>query len=374
MRMSVYLFSFSLIMPYSLTIIILLLLSIYPSFSSISFHTETQSTRLVNRTTFGSTTECSIRLGGKQFTRKFYRMITCRYVENLSSISSYLFKYSNDINTLEIIDSKISHWNIDESSKILRRFEYLIFHRTSIINSNQTCLFNPLARKLFYLHLTQFSPSLDQLFSNRSCLTMKRLHVLILDQTKLGDQSILLKKFPNLHILRLNFSSFHQPLTDAYLRSFIYLQDLLINVDDDCHRCEYEWLKYARRDSNSILYRISPHSGCMDWNHGRIFVPWHDAPLCGSCSLPMMTLNNRMKTQELCRMEDGITEYYCRAFYGRESVFQLWTNVFQKKFMWIEQLPSTMRPTHEFMKPKYTKSISKRDGNQTVDRLVCRMN
>ena len=355
----------------SSTIIILILLSISQTCCSISFHTETQSTRLVNRTNFGSTTECSIRLGGKQFTRKFYRMITCRYVENLSSISSYLIQYSNDINALEIIDSKISNWTIDESGKVLRRFEYLIFHRTTIINSNQSCLFNPLSRKLFYLHLTQFSPSFDQLFSSRSCLTMKRLHVLILDQTKLGDPTILSKKLPNIHILRLNFSSSHRPLTDVYLRSFVYLQDFLLNVDDDCHRCEYEWLKYARRDEHSVLYRISPHSGCMDWNRGKIFVPWHDAPLCGSCSLPMM-INSRMRHQELCRMEDGITEHYCRAFYGRESVFQAWTNVFQKNITRIEQLPSTMRPTYEFMKSKYTKSMSKRDANQTiVDRLVC---
>lgn len=356
-------------MPCSSLIILLILLPIIRSFSPISFHIETQSTRLVNRTIFGSTTECSIRLGGKQFTLKFYRIITCRYVENLSSISSYLRAYSNEINALEIIDSKISLWNVDEYGKLLRRFEYLIFHRTIIINQTNSCLFNPLAKRLFYLHLTQVSPSLDRWFSNRSCLSMKRLHVLILDQTDLGDEKILLKNFPYLHILRLNFSSFHHALTDSYLRSFIYLQDFLLNVNDDCHRCEYEWLKYATRDDNYVLYRISPNSGCMDWNRGKMFVKWHDAPLCGSCFLPL--IKKKMINEEICRMEDGISEHYCRAFYGRESFFRLWTEVFQKKIKSIEPISSTMRPTYEFMKSKYTKSINlrvKRDENQTVDR------
>jgi hypothetical protein len=68
-------------------------------------------------------------------------------------------------------------------------------------------------------------------------------------------------------------------------------------------------------------------------------------------------------------MEDGITEHYCKAFYGRQSLFQLWTNVFEKKIKQIMQLPSTMRPNQEFMKSKYTNSIiqrHKRDINSTV--------
>ena len=61
-------------------------------------------------------------------------MITCRYVENLSNIYPYLLKYSNDITALEITDSIIKNWNINEYSKVFRKFEFLIFHRTTIIN------------------------------------------------------------------------------------------------------------------------------------------------------------------------------------------------------------------------------------------------
>ncbi|CAF4563392.1 unnamed protein product, partial [Rotaria sp. Silwood2] len=86
------------------------------SSNSIYFHTKTRSTQLINRMVFGSTTECSIRLGGKQFTLKFYKMITCRYVENLSNIYPYLLKYSHDITALEITDSIIKNWNINEYS------------------------------------------------------------------------------------------------------------------------------------------------------------------------------------------------------------------------------------------------------------------
>jgi hypothetical protein len=315
----------------------------------------------------GSITECSIRLGGKQFTLKFYKMITCRYVDNLSTIYSYLLKYSNDITALEITDSKIRNWNITEYGKVFRKFEYLIFHRTTILNQTNSCLFNPLAKKLFYLHLTDFSPSLESLIGNQSCSIMKQLHVLILDRTDLGDENILLNKFPNLHLLRLNFSSIHQPLNYSYLRSFIYLQDFFLNVNDDCHRCEYEWLKYASRDENYVLFRISPKSGCMDWNRGGKFLQWKDAPLCGSCSLPLII--NKRKMNEICKMEDGITEHYCRAFYGREGLFQSWTNAFDKEINQTAGLRSTMSPTHEILKTKYTKSMIgryRRDSNQTV--------
>jgi hypothetical protein len=168
------------------------------SSKSIHFHTETRSTRLVNRTFFGSTTECSIRVGGKQFTLKFYKIITCRYVENLSQIYPYLLKYSNDINALEITDSIITNWNINLYLKVFRKFEYLIFHRTTL-TTKISCPFNSLSSKLFYLHLTNFSPSIETLFSNQSCSVMKRLHVLILDHTNLGNENILLNKFPNLH-------------------------------------------------------------------------------------------------------------------------------------------------------------------------------
>jgi hypothetical protein len=330
------------------------------------FHIHTRSTRLVNRTLFGPTTECSIRLGGKQFTLKFYKMITCRYVENLSNIYPYLLKYSNDITALEITDSIIKTWNINEYSKVFRKFEFLIFHRTTIMNQT-LCSFNSLSTKLFYLHLTHFSPSLDTFFSNQSCSIMKNLHVLILDHTNLGDENILLKNFPNLHILRLSYSSFNHPLNNSYLRLFIYLQDFLLKVNDDCHRCEYEWLKYATRDNNSLLFSISSNSGCMDWNRGRKFLKWQYAPLCGSCSLPLII--NRIKTKEICKMEDGITEHYCKAFYGRQSLFQSWTKTFEKKTIQFVELPSTMRPNQEFMKSKYTTSINKRykrDANSTV--------
>ncbi len=350
-----------------LIILLFLTIPIVSSSDVISFHTKTRSTRLVNRTVLGTITECSIRLGGKQFTLKFYKMITCRYVENLSNIYPYLLKYSNDITALEITDSNIRNWNINEYSKVFRKFEYLIFHRTKIINQTNPCLFNSLARKLFYLHLTHFSPSLENLFSNQSCSIMKHLHVLILDHTDLGDENILLNKFPNLHLLRLNFSSFYHPLNYSYLRSFVYLQDFFLNVNDDCHRCEYEWLKYATRDDNYVLFRISPNSGCMDWNRGGNFLQWKHAPLCGSCSLPLI-INNR-RTDEICKMEDGITEHYCRAFYGRQSLFQCWTNVFEKKINQIVELRSTMRPNYEFMKSKYTKPMIeryRRDLNQTV--------
>ncbi len=298
-------------------------------------------------------------------------MITCRYVENLGNIYPYLLKYSNDITALEITDSKIQNWNISEYSKVFRKFEFLIFHRTTILNRTIFCPFNFLSTKLFYLHLTHFSPSLEHFFSHPSCLKMTRLHVLILDHTDLGDENLLLKTFPNLHLLRLNFSSFHHPLNSSYLRSFLYLQDFLLNVNDDCHRCEYEWLKYATRDENYVLFRISPKSGCMDWNRGRKFLQWQHAPLCGSCSLPL--IKNKIPTNEICQMEDGITEHYCKAFYGRQSLFQPWTNVFEKKTKEIIQLPSTMRPSYEFMKSKYTTLIIeryKRDGNNTVCRFV----
>jgi hypothetical protein len=354
----------------SSSIIILILLSLTINLilsNSIYFHTKTRSTQLVNRTLFGSITECSIRLGGKQFQLKFYKMITCRYVENLSTIYPYLLKYSNDITSLEITDSKIQNFNINEYSKVFRKFEFLILHRTTIINQTILCPFNSLSTKLFYLHLTHFSPSLDKFFSNKSCSIMKQLHVLILDHTDLGDENILLNKFPNLHLLRLNFSSFNHPLNYSYIRLFSYLQDFLLNVKDDCHRCEYEWIKYATRDENYVLFRISPNSGCMDWNREGKFIKWQHAPLCGSCSLPLII--DKIKTNEICKMEDGITEHYCKAFYGRQSLFQLWTNIFEKKIKQIMQLPSTMRPNQEFMKSKYTNSIIqryKRDINSTV--------
>ncbi|CAF1418120.1 unnamed protein product [Rotaria sordida] len=326
------------------------------SSNSIYFHTKTRSTQLINRMLFGSTTECSIRLGRKQFTLKFYKMITCRYVENLSNIYPYLLKYSHDITALEITDSIIKNWNINQYAKVFRRFQFLIFHRTTIINKT-LCSFNTLSSNLFYLHLTNFSPSLENFFSNQSCLIMKRLHVLILDHTDLGNKNILLDKFPNLHILRLNFSSFNHPLNYSYIRLFPYLQDFFLKFNDDCHRCEYEWLKYATRDNNYILFHISPNSGCMDWNRGGKFLQWQHAPLCGSCSLPLII--NKKKTNNICKMEDGITEHYCKAFYGQQSLFQPWTNIFEKKTIKIIELPSTIRPSQEFMKSKYTTPIIK---------------
>lgn len=353
-------------MNYS-SLIIILILCKFISTNSIYFHTKTRSTQLVNRTLFGSTTECSIRLGGKQFQLKFYKMITCRYVDNLSIIYPYLLKYSNDITALEITDSKLKDFNINKYSKIFHKFQYLILNRITIINQTTICPFNTLSRKLFYLHLTSFSPSLDVFFSNQSCLIMKHLHVLILDQTNLGDENILLKYFPNLHLLRFNFSSFNHPLNYSYMRSFIYLQDFLLNINDDCHRCEYEWLKYATRDKNDVLFHISPNSGCMDWNRGRKFLKWQQAPLCGSCSLPLII--NKIRTNVFCRMEDGITEHYCKAFYGRESLFELWTDKFEKNIEQVIPLPSTMRPRQEFIKSKYTRTINpryRRDINSTV--------
>ena len=337
--------------------------------SSSSYLTNTRSTRLVNRTRFGSATECSIRLGGKQFTSKFYRMITCRYVANLSVIYPYLLEHSNDITALEITDSTIDQWNIDEYPKAFRRFQFLILHRTRFLQQS-ACPFNTIAPKLFYLHLAHFSPSLEHVFVNRSCSPMKQLHVLILDHTPLGDENLLREKFPHVHVLRLNFSSFSQPLNSSYLRAFPYLQDFFFKTNDDCHRCEYEWLKYASRDENYARFRVSPHSGCMDWNRNGQFMTWQHAPLCGSCSLPL--LSRGLRGKELCRVEDGITEHYCKAFYGRESLFTPWTNVFDKKTKIIGELPSTVRPYQEFMKPKFTPLPSarpKREVNTTVRTL-----
>ncbi|CAF4718376.1 unnamed protein product [Rotaria socialis] len=305
---------------------------------------------------FGSTTECSIRIGGKQFTSKFYKMITCRFVENLANIYPYLLKYSHDITALEITDSTIKNWNINQHAKVFRKFEFLIFHRTTII-SKSVCPFDSLASNLFYLHFTHFSPSLEKFFSNQSCSIMKRLRVLILDHADLGNENLLADKFPNLHILRLNFSSFDNPLNYSYVRSFPYLQDFFLKVNDDCHRCEYEWLKYAARDGNYVFFRISPNSGCMDWNRGGSFLKWQHAPLCGICSLPLII--DKMQTNDMCKIEDGITEHYCKAYYGRQSIFQPWTNIFEKKTTQNLPLPPTMRPRKEFMKPKYTKSIIK---------------
>ena len=183
----------------------------------------------------------------------------------------------------------------------------------------------------------------------------------------LGDQNILLKFFPKLHILRLSYSEFNHPFNSSYLRSFLYLQDFLLKVNDDCHRCEYEWLKYATRDNQSMLFSISSNSGCMDWNRGGRFLQWQNAPLCGSCSLPLII--NKMKTKEICRMEDGITEHYCKAFYGKQSLFQPWTTVFDKNMTQFLDLPPTTRPSQEYIKPKYTTSVTKRyrrDINSTV--------
>jgi len=356
-------------MNYSSSLLFLILLSsiiTIVSSNSTFFHSKTRSTRLINRTLFGSTTECSIRLGGKQFTLKFYKMITCRYVENLSNIYPYLLKYSNDITALEITDSIIKTWNINEYSKVFRKFEFFIFHRTTIMTKT-LCPFNSLSNNLFYLHLTHFSPSLDKFFSNSTCSIMKRLHVLILDHTNLGNENILLEKFPNLHILRLNISSFNHPLNYSYIRLFSYLHDFLLKVNDDCHRCEYEWLKYATRDDNYVLFRISPNSGCMDWNRGGQFLKWQHAPLCGSCSLPLII--NRVRTNNMCKMEDGITEHYCKAFYGRQSLFQPWTSIFGNKTIQIMELPSTRRPKEQFMKSKHTTLMVqryRRDINSTV--------
>ncbi|CAF0783464.1 unnamed protein product [Adineta ricciae] len=348
----------------SLILVISLLFPLITS-NSIFYHTETRSTRLINRTLLGPTTECSIRLGGKQFTLKFYRMITCRYVDNLATIYPYLLKYSNDITALEITDSYIKNFNLKLHLKVFRKLEFLIFHRTTL-QTKTLCPLNSLANHLLYLHLTHFSPSLDTFFNSSSCTIMKRLHVLILDHTDLGNENILHSKFPNLHILRLNYSSFHQPLNYSYMRSFSYLQDFFLKVNDDCHRCEYEWLKYATRDDKYILFHVSSNSGCMDWNRGGKFIPWQHAPLCGSCSLPLVI--DRMRTKQICQMEDGITEHYCKAFYGRESIFQPWTNRFPSSTNQFIEYPSTKRTNQQFMKSKYT-TIStrlKRELNSTI--------
>jgi len=348
----------------------LFILNNLPS-NSVDFHTETRSTRLIHRTKFGSTTECSVRLGEKQFTLKFYKMITCRYVEHLGDIYPYLLKYSNDINVLEIVDSKLKSFNLNKYVKVFKKFEYFIFHRTTIMNSTNRCLFDSIAKKIFYLHLTQVSPSLDRWFSNKTCSVLKRLHVLILDQTNLGNEQILRTYLPNLHLLRLNFSSIHHPFNASYLRSFVYLQDFLLNIHDDCHRCEYEWLKYAARDEKYFLFHISPNSGCIDWSQRGKFVPWKDAPLCGTCSLPLII--NRIRTNQICQVENGITEHYCRAFYGRDSLFDLWTTKYEKSVERNIDLPSTMRPRHEFMKSKYTMKTTeriRRDLNTTKSSLI----
>lgn len=332
------------------------------------FHAETRSTQLLNRTRFGSATECSVRLGGRQFTLKFYRMITCRYVDNLATIYPYLLKYSNDIAALEITDSTIKNFNLKQHSKAFARFEFLIFHRTTI-HVKTPCPFSSLSKTLFYLHLTRFSPSLDTLFFNASCAVMKRLHVLILDHANVGNEKVLAIKLPNLHVLRLNFSAMHQPLSHSYVRSFPYLQDLLLKVNDDCHRCEYEWLKYAARDENYALFHVSTNSGCMDWNRGGKFVKWQHAPLCGSCSLPL--LSNRVRTGALCTMEDGITEHYCKAFYGRQAVFHPWTHTFDHQVSRVVPHPSTRRPYQEFMKAKYTMAPGARRRRALNESVSC---
>jgi hypothetical protein len=337
------------------------------SFDSSLFLSHTQTTRLINRTRIDSTTECSIRVGRPEFTRKFYRMITCRYVTDLAHIYPYLLTYSHDISALEITDSIINHWNSVAYERVFRRIEYLIFHRT-ILKRIDICPLNIFSTKLFYLHLTEFSPSLEQLIVNRTCSIMKRVHVLIIDRTPIGNETLLLPIFPHLHLLRLNFSSLNRPLTYSYMSSFVYLQDFFFKVNDDCHRCEYEWLKYASRDYSSILFRLSPQSGCMDWHDQGRFIRWQQAPLCGSCSLPLIT--NGRTTNELCRIEDGITDYYCNAFYGRESRFLTWTTRYQEQsVLTVIPLPSTIRPNQEFMKPKYTVTMMtkwKRHEHQTV--------
>ena len=338
-----------------------------------SFLINTRSTRLVNRTVLGAPTECSVRLGKKEFTSKFYRMITCRYVNDLARIYPYLLQYSNDVTALEITDSTIDYWNSTAYSPVFRRLEFLVFHRTTLRNIS-SCPLNVFAKKLFYLHLTDFSPSLAQLVSHRSCLKLKRLHVLILDRTSIGDGNILRETFPNLHLLRLNFTALYQPLNASLMRSFPYLQDFFFKVNDDCHRCEYEWLKYAARDEKALLFRVSPQSGCMDWHERERFLTWREAPLCGSCSLPL--LSKGKPTNEMCRMEDGITEYYCKAYYGRQSLFQPWTTQFEAKAPPYIPLASTPRPKEEFMKHKFTAPIgnrSKRDAmNETVRRTNAR--
>lgn len=346
--------------------IVFLIIGISPSNADSSFLIQTRSTRLINRTVLGFPTECSIRIGEKDFTLKFYRLISCRYVRNLRQIYPYLLKYSNDITGLEITDSIIEHWNTSDYRKILRRFEFLIFHRTTL-NRTESCPFNVFAKKLFYLHMTEFSPSLDSLVSHPSCSSMKRLHALILDHTPLGNEAILLRIFPHLHLLRLNFSSFIHPLNSSYMSSFLYLQDFFLKVSDNCHRCEYEWLKYAARDEKLILFRLSPQSGCMDWHAHERFLSWKEAPLCGSCSLPLV-IAGRPITSQQCRIEDGITEYYCQAFYGRYSSFQPWTRRFEKKIPGMSAwTTTTRRPPNEFMKSKYTpSSIQRLKRDETV--------
>ena len=350
--------SFSLAMP-PIEQILLLLLLIGLVSSSSSFLIETRATRLINRTILASPTECSVRVGEKDFTLKFYRLITCRYVRHLADIYPYLLKYSNDVTGLEITDSKINRWNTTEYRKLFRQYEFVIFHRTTL-NGTERCPFNVMAKKLFYLHLTEFSPSLDQLVSHRSCLPLKRLHVLVLDQTPVGNEHILLRFFPHVHLLRLNFSAVIHPLNSSYLSSFPYLQDFYFRVADNCHRCEYEWLKYAARDDHLLLFRVSPQSGCMDWHDHGEFLPWKDAPLCGSCSLPLISVGRSIAGQR-CRMEDGITEYYCHAFYGRQSIFHPWTKQFDEKSSTTTISPRlTPRPSREFMKPKYTAPMVQR--------------
>ena len=339
--------------------------------ASSLYLTETRSTQLINRTSFGLYIECSIRLGGKEFSTKFYRMITCRYVKNLQQIYPFLVTHSKEITALEFIDSTIESWNTSNYRSIFKRFQFLIFHRTELKNFS-SCPFDVFSKRLFYLHMINFKPSLDLLIFDRQCLKLKNLHALIVDQTPIGNVDVLREKFPHLHLLRLNYALLDQPLNSSYIRSFVYLHDLFIRVNDDCHRCEYEWLKYASRDERLVLFQISPQSGCIDWLNEGKFLQWRDAPLCGSCSMSL--IRNGRKINEFCRMEDGITEYYCRAFYGHQSQFQPWTNLFDLKSNLSMPSPlTTRRPNQHFMKPQWTektKIFSKRDVSRPIFCLI----
>ncbi|CAF0856748.1 unnamed protein product [Didymodactylos carnosus] len=278
-------------------------------------------------------------------------MISCRYVFNLSVIENYLSQHS-EISAIEFIDSTINFSPINTfNSSVFKHYDFLIIHKTKfILNENVKCPIDAF-ENLFYLHIADCSTdSFDKFFAQ--CSIMQRLHILLLDRTYWGNEQVFIRQFPNLHMFRLSFTIISHPINGSFIQSFSHLNDFALAVNDDCHRCDYDWIKYLARNIslNKVdQLHISTKSGCMDWSINK-FLSWKNAPLCGTCSL-RYNVNST-----ICPLEDGITEHYCKGYYGHRAIFEQWNQLSISKTT-IKPTTFYTQPQHErlaIMKPSFT--------------------
>lgn len=276
--------------------------------SSSCFLSELRSTRLVNRTRLTDVTECAVRVGDKDFTLKYFRLVSCRFVTKIETILPFLSQHLNESKGLELVDSTIEFWRDDS----LRNLEFLILHRTRWLNFSR-CPLESLSKSLFYLHLNLFNVEFSSLFDGENCSSLKKVHVLLIDRSPVGEVEIIPSKLFNVHLLSLNSTKMSKSSNFSSIRSLKFLSEVLFRSSVDCHRCEFDWLKMLARGEIPSRFRLNRFSSCVDWSQQGKSTPWSEAPLCGFCSLFL--------DGKFCRVENGITEFYCRAFYGSRAVF-----------------------------------------------------